>query len=379
MSSSHEHLRAIIVDVTFGVAIPGVALSVLFLVAVAYLRWNPRSRPYLNRVSFRLLTYALVANATLGSLMFIKERKPGASCVFFAFVGVAGPMFSACMFCCIALNLSLVLVFGANGNEMEKYYIIGSVILCLACNIPPLAYGKLGWYAVNGTCWFRDPSPSGQLRWLVGAQSVWMVLMSTVEIISFILIVIFMIRHEATIQQLRADTLSRDATACMTLESNHPAHPIVRYRSMILRIGLYPIFSCFFSLTACGFGVYNVLHVQSLTDLSFILRILDVMITTLRPLLYALLAGTDPSLLRAIRSLHLKSSPSLSSPSQVAPPTFVPSSSCATDSPHSSSMWDNPIGMKQNAEARSRDNCSQPLAAEEEASQEEHDNVALQI
>lgn len=52
------------------------------------------------------------------------------------------------------------------------------------------------WYAVNGTCWFRDPSPSSQLRWLVGAQSVWMVLMSTVEIISFLIIVIFMMRHE---------------------------------------------------------------------------------------------------------------------------------------------------------------------------------------
>ncbi|KAJ7807764.1 hypothetical protein B0H14DRAFT_3874949, partial [Mycena olivaceomarginata] len=188
MSSGHEHLLALIADVTFGVSIPGVALSVLLLITIAYLRWNNCSRPYLNRVSFRLLTYALVANGALGSLMFTKERKEGVSCMFFAFVGVVGPMFSACMFCCIALNLPLVIVFGVNGNKMEKFYVIGSVILCLACNIPPLAYGKLGWYAVNGTCWFRDPSPSSQLRWLVGAQSVWMVLMSTVEIISFLII-----------------------------------------------------------------------------------------------------------------------------------------------------------------------------------------------
>ncbi|KAF7365741.1 hypothetical protein MVEN_00447900 [Mycena venus] len=386
MSSSHERLLALIADVTFGVSIPGVALSVLLFIAIAYLRWNPCSRPYLNRVSFRLLTYALVANAALGSLMFTKERKEGASCMFFAFVGVVGPMFSACMFCCIALNLPLVLVFGVNGNKMEKYYIVGSVILCLACNIPPLAYGKLGWYAVNGTCWFRDPSPSSQLGWLVGAQSVWMVLMSTVEIISFLIIVIFMMRHEARIQHLREDALSRGATACMTVESNRPAHPIVRYRQMILRIGLYPIFSCFFSVTACGFGVYNVLHVQSMTDLSFKLRILDTMITTLRPLLYALLASTDPSFLRAIRSLHPKSSPSpspsSSPPSQLTLPTLnltTLSSSCTTDSPHSSDKWDKTISTKQNAEARSRDNHSQPITAEEEVSQEEHDNVVLQI
>ncbi|KAJ6506936.1 hypothetical protein C8R45DRAFT_971039 [Mycena sanguinolenta] len=380
MSSSHERLKVLIVDVTFGVSIPGVGLSVLLLMAIAYLQWNPRSRPYLNRVSFRLLTCALVANAVLGSLMFIKDRDEGAGCVFFAFVGVVGPMFSACMFCCIALNLPLVLVFGVNGNKMEKYYIIGSVILCLACNIPPLAYGKLGWYAVNGTCWFRDPTPSGQLRWLVGAQSVWMVLMSIVEIISFLLLIIFIMRHEARMQHLREDTLSRDATSCVTLESNSPAHPIVRYRPMILRIALYPIFSCFFSLTACGFGVYNVLHVQSVTDLSFKLRILDTMITTLRPLLYAVLASTDPSFLRAVRSLHPKSSPS-SSP-QVIVPTLIltaPSSSYTTESPHSSNKWQEPISMTQSAEAGSRENYKQPIATEEEASQEEHDNVALQI
>ncbi|KAJ6506962.1 hypothetical protein C8R45DRAFT_514172 [Mycena sanguinolenta] len=263
---------------------------------------------------------------------------------------------------------------------MEKYYIIGSVILCLVCNIPPLAYGKLGWYAVNGTCWFRDPTPSGQLRWLVGAQSVWMVLMSTVEIISFLLLIIFIMRHESRMQHLRADS-SRDATSCVTLESNSPAHPIMRYRPMILRIALYPIFSCFFSLTACGFGVYNVLHVHSVTDLSFKLRILDTMITTLRPLLYALLASTDPSFLRAIRSLHPKSSPS-SSPSQVIVPTLtltVPSSSCTTESPHLSNKWHKPISMTQNAEAGSRENYKQPIAAEEEAPWEEHDNAALQI
>ncbi|KAF7367967.1 hypothetical protein MSAN_00862000 [Mycena sanguinolenta] len=301
-----------------------------------------------------------IANAALGSLMFIKEKREDASCVFFAFVGVAGPMFSACMFCCIALNLPLVLVFGVNGNKMEKYYIIGSVFLCLACNIPPLAFGKLGWYAVNGT--------------------LWMVLMSTAEIISFLLIVIFMMRHQARIQHLREDSLSLDAAACMTVESNRPAHPIVRYRPMILRIGLYPIFSCFFSLTACGFGVYNVLHVKSMTDLSFKLRILDAMITTLRPLLYALLASTDPSFLRAIRSLHSKSSSS--SPSRITLSTLsttTPSSFCTTDSPLSSDMWDKPISSSMKPETRSRDNHHQPIAVEEDTSQEEYDNVALQI
>ncbi|KAJ7824191.1 hypothetical protein B0H14DRAFT_3145779 [Mycena olivaceomarginata] len=147
-----------------------------------------------------------------------------------------------------------------------------------------------------------------------------------------------------------------------------------------------------YRVTACSFGVYNVLHVQSMTDLSFKLRILDTMITTLRPLLYALLASTDPSLLRAIRSLYPNSSPQPSSssssssssspPSQLTLPTLnltAPSSSCTTGSPHSSDKWGKTISVKQNAAACSRDNHNQPITSEDEASQKEHDNVALQI
>ncbi|KAJ7792161.1 hypothetical protein B0H14DRAFT_2932751 [Mycena olivaceomarginata] len=335
MSSGHEHLLALIADVTF----------VLLLIAIAYLQWNTCSRPYLNRVSFRLLICA--SSKCCPWVAHVHQRKGG-----------RWGLCSACMFCCIALNLPLVIVFGVNGNKMEKFYIIGSVILCLACNIPPLAYGKLGWYAVNGTCWFRDPSPSSQLRWLVGAQSVWMVLMSTVEIISFLIIVIFMTRHEARIQHLRADALSRGATACMTLESSRPAHPIVRYRPLILRIGKEGF---------CGSLLPSRLAV--LVSTTFCMY--NTMITTLRPLLYALLASTDPVLIPSCNPLSISnsspqpSSSSSSPPSQLTLPTLnltAPSSSCTTRSPHASDKWDNTISVKQNAAA-----CSQ------------HENVALQI
>jgi hypothetical protein len=38
----------------------------------------------------------------------------------------------------------LVLVHGVNGNKMEKYYIIGSLLLCGVCNGTPWAAGQLG-------------------------------------------------------------------------------------------------------------------------------------------------------------------------------------------------------------------------------------------
>lgn len=50
-------------DVTLGVSIPGVALTAILLFVIAYLRYHPASRSHLDRVSFRLLIYALVAKS----------------------------------------------------------------------------------------------------------------------------------------------------------------------------------------------------------------------------------------------------------------------------------------------------------------------------
>ncbi|KAF8168822.1 hypothetical protein K438DRAFT_1774601 [Mycena galopus ATCC 62051] len=356
MSSSHERSVSVTMDVVLGVTIPGVALSVLFLIATVWLRCIPGSRSHLNRVSFRLLTYALCC---LWGARFHQRKET-----------------------------RLVLAFGVNGNRMEKYYIIGSVFFCSACNITPLAYGKLGWYAETGTCWFRDPSPSRDLRWLLGTQSVWMILMSAMEVVSFLILVIFMMRHAATMQRLRADTLPHNtssvASRTTTFQSSLPAHPIVQYRSMVLRIGLYPLFSCFLSVMACSLDVYTILHPE-MTELNFRLRILDLMVWALRPLIYALLACTDPSFLRAIRSLYPNSSSLSSSISfHVKLPTSnltSTSSQCTADTPHSSNKQGNPIEIvRAGVEAHSHGGHNPPITVEEEeSSQEERDNVAVQI
>ncbi|KAJ6539887.1 hypothetical protein DFH09DRAFT_1368687 [Mycena vulgaris] len=309
MSSKQLHLLAIIHDVMLGVAITGVALSVLLLAAFAYLAWNPISRPHLNRVSFRLIVYAIISKyaAVIFSLQIFIDLTPSPVCSFFAFLGFTTPMFSACMFCCVALNLQLVLVYGVNGNKMEKYYIAGSVLLCAICNVPTWIAGELGWYAANGTCWLRDPTPTIQLHWLVATQSVPMVLMSSIEVLSFFTILILMVRHQRRILRLRADTtcqtISESGASIATLASSRPQPPIVRYRRMILRIGLYPLLSCFFSITACVLDVYSVKN-PVLTDLNLNLRIFDMSVYILRPILYALLTATDPSFLYALRALR---------------------------------------------------------------------------
>ncbi|KAJ7926234.1 hypothetical protein B0H13DRAFT_1862504 [Mycena leptocephala] len=233
---SSEKFPELVEDVTLGLSIPGVALSVLLLAAIAFLQWNPVSRPYLDRVSFRLLVYALVANVIFGSLMFFNMKETSPGCSFVAFLYGTTPMFSACVFCCMAVNLQLVLIHGVNGSKMEKYYLSAAAFLCGACNIPPLIAGEFGWYATTGKCWLREPTPAVQQHWMIGTQSVPMILMSAIEGVSFMNILIFMLLQ-----------------ACV-----HRRAPISHHFHMNLRI-----------FNAC---VYSI-----------------------RPLLYALLAATDPS------------------------------------------------------------------------------------
>ncbi|KAJ6517289.1 hypothetical protein C8R47DRAFT_1254757 [Mycena vitilis] len=262
MSDSEHHLVVFIKAVKLGVSTPGVALSILLLLFIAYLLWNPVSRPYLDRVSFRLLSYALVANVIVGAttLPNMKETTPGCSVV--AFLGTTSPLFAAAMFCSMALNLQLVLLYSINGNKMEKYYIVGAFILCGACSFPTAAAGELGWYATNGVCWLRDPLPAVQLHWLIATQSIPMLSMSAIELFSFARITIFMIKHSRTMQRLRDEAMSQSTdipdSGIAALAATLPEHPIVQYRSTIIRIALYPLLSCFLSTTACILDVYSI-------------------------------------------------------------------------------------------------------------------------
>jgi hypothetical protein len=37
-----------------------------------------------------------------------------------------------------------VLAHGVSGQKMEKYYILGTALVCLICTVTPFAAGKLG-------------------------------------------------------------------------------------------------------------------------------------------------------------------------------------------------------------------------------------------
>ncbi|KAJ7032632.1 hypothetical protein C8F04DRAFT_1074631 [Mycena alexandri] len=297
MSNTKLHvpnaLDAHLEDVVLAFGIAGVVLPALLLLAIAYAAWNPVSRHHLNRVSFRFLVCALISNLIFAATSIPTFSGPSAGCSFMAFFGLSILMFTACMFFCIALNLQLVLVHHVNGNLMEKFYYIGSVAVVAILNITPYAAGQFGYY--NGTCWFSSPDPDVQFRWLLGSQSVWMLLMSTGEVLCFLVILGYMYRiHSPAIGK----------------------PPIVAYRSFILRIGLYPLLSCCLNFSGSILDIWLSKNPVP-TELQWRLSFVDLCVFGLRPILYTFLAAADPGFLCAIRALlnNSKTTPSISSTS----------------------------------------------------------------
>ncbi|KAF7360850.1 hypothetical protein MSAN_01114400 [Mycena sanguinolenta] len=274
-------------------AIAGVVLTAVMLLSIAYAAWNHVSRPHLNRVSFRLLVCALISNLNFGATFLPVFSGPSAGCSFLAFFGVSNLMFSACMLFCTALNLQLVIVHFVNGNMMEKYYYIGSVVFVAICNVTPYAAGQYGYY--NGDCWFNNPDPEMQFRWLVGSQTVWTLLMSTGEVVSFSVILGHMLLSQAT--QMRITKLRSHISS-----SERPKPLIIAYRSIIFRISLYPLLSCCLSFTGSILDIW-LAKIPSSTTPEWLLS-LDLFVYVLRPILYTLLVAGDPSFLRALRALR---------------------------------------------------------------------------
>ncbi|KAJ7080994.1 hypothetical protein C8R44DRAFT_992354 [Mycena epipterygia] len=296
MSNTKLHvpnaLDAHIQDVVLTFGITGIGLTALLLLAIAYAAWNPISRHYLNRVSFRLLVCALISNLIFAATSIPVFSGPSAGCSFMAFFGLSILMFSACMFFCTALNLQLVLVHHVNGNSMEKFYYIGSVAAVAILNIAPYAAGQFGYY--NSTCWFSDPRPDVQFRWLLGSQSIWILLMSTGEVVSFFVILEYMYRTHRQSVSWNPSTLSFGTI---------PKPPTVIYRRIIFRIGLYPLLSCSLNFTGSILDIWLTKN-PAPTELQWRLSFVDLCVFSLRPILYTLLAAADPGFLRAMSALR---------------------------------------------------------------------------
>ncbi|KAJ7352159.1 hypothetical protein DFH08DRAFT_990318 [Mycena albidolilacea] len=197
---------------------------------------------------------------------------PGWRCSFTSFLSNLSIMFSGCLFL-------LVVVQNISGQAMEKYYVAGAVLICLICNIPLYASGNLGHVLIPvETCWFNNPDKEARFRWVIGTQISWMFIFAVGEAGAFLIILGYLVTHEFYL-------LRRPAHTETAYSSEGAGSTILKFRNIILRIGLYPLVSCVLNLTV---GVID-LHVATCAG---------------RPLIYGLLAATDPSFIRALNALR---------------------------------------------------------------------------
>ncbi|KAJ7748226.1 hypothetical protein B0H14DRAFT_3513857 [Mycena olivaceomarginata] len=165
----------ILTRVIVGLIAPGFGLTVVLLALFKYAAWNPVSRRYVDCVSLRLLTYALIAHLVFCVTFPMSSLNvhPGWQCDLLAFGMNLSLMFSAGVFFCIALNLLLVLALRVNGQKMEKYYVFGITFTCLIVNLASYASGSLG-----------HQMGRGQRDMLI----FWIVLFAVGEVVAFLVI-----------------------------------------------------------------------------------------------------------------------------------------------------------------------------------------------
>ncbi|KAG5640985.1 hypothetical protein DXG03_006449 [Asterophora parasitica] len=299
---------------TYACTIPGTVVCGLVLMAYGITALSPIARKCFDRVSFRLLVYSLLFNVLFGIVYAATPTHPIAGCDVGAFLVNTTLCFATFFTTCIAINLQLVLVHGVNGQKLEKYYLLGVIILSLALNVPTMVLHQFGWNELSATCWYSNPDDKARLRWIIGTQSFWISLAATIETICSSVVLFWMYLFHRDITALnRASESTVGKHECTkytkrTTNSNRSAMLTddPRYKKIILRIvSLLMNYSTV--ILDLNMSINSVT-----TQLDFRLLVLDLILYGLRTLAYGVLAAGDPVRkllprldLRLIRSIHV--------------------------------------------------------------------------
>jgi hypothetical protein len=181
----------------------GAGLCFLILLVIAAVWIHPKSRKHLDRVSFRLVTTALICNMFYGIFSTVggMSKGPSKTCGFSVFVLQLTLQMSTLLLYFIALNLQLILVHHMTGPRLEKLYIIASVLLSLIITIPPYANGQYGWDDLEQDCWYTSTEKKDRLAWQIATQIVWMALIVVAELFAVFSVFLYMLRHHVCPQR----------------------------------------------------------------------------------------------------------------------------------------------------------------------------------
>ncbi|KAJ8481405.1 hypothetical protein ONZ45_g15322 [Pleurotus djamor] len=278
----------------------GAGVCFLVLLVIGTVSLHLKARAHLDRVSFRIVAYALIANLVFGISSAVGGTFTGPS----SLCGVSILFlqytlhFSNFLFFCIALNLQLVVVHSINGRAMEKYYYIFAALLSLVLVVPPFATGQYGWDPLQKVCWYANANVRSRIIWQMTTQMAWTSLSVLGEVICSIVVLVFMIRHNNRHRRIFSPVKSTSETnAPQVLHAN-------RYKNIIFRISLYPIVSCLVNLMSVVTALHSTFSngIQDQTDYNVFC--LSSALYGGRAIVYGLLALTDPALVRGMKALY---------------------------------------------------------------------------
>ncbi|KAJ3812841.1 hypothetical protein EV368DRAFT_82866 [Lentinula lateritia] len=280
----------------------GASFCLIVLLVVAAVWWNPKSRPHLDRVSFRIVTVALFVNmlfgisSTVGGIL----TEDSFLCGFSIFVLQLTLQFSSFLLFCIVLNLQLVVLYGLDGQKLERYYFIGSFLMSIILVIPPYAAGQYGWDPLEQVCWYTNDDPRQRIAWQIGTQMAWTAMLAFGEIAASVSVTIFMLKHRIRTRQIFVSTSGTGTVSSSPPQVVHANN----YKRIIIRIALYPLASCFVNVLS----IFTALH-STLTDgihdqEDYNILLLSDFLYGGRAIVYALLAASDPALVRGVQTLY---------------------------------------------------------------------------
>ncbi|KAK1229964.1 hypothetical protein PQX77_006958 [Marasmius sp. AFHP31] len=285
-----------------------ISLSSLVLLLALVATTHPKARKLIDRVSFRLLVATIAINLanTIVDLYIsgnVQLKNPP-SCQALVWSKAFTGNFSSTLLLLIGLNLQLVMIHGVNGNKMERFYYPGAFLLAMLSSIPLFCdFDQYRWDSDHRMCAYMANKPEQVER--IGTQVFWPIFCIVGEIVTFICIVVFMIRNKVfdlTFRKRYAEPQSYSTSP----HSSQPSLPSVgslltpsKNRMIIFRIALYPLLAAF-TLSVLVVSVFLV-HTGKSTPMTFFV---SATIVCSRPIVYAVLAIFDPSMVRALGELR---------------------------------------------------------------------------
>ncbi|KAK1223056.1 hypothetical protein PQX77_014055 [Marasmius sp. AFHP31] len=285
----------------------GAGVCFIVLVITALVWTHPRSRAHLDRVSFRVVVWVVFANMLFGIASAVGGTRtgPGFICGFSIFILQLTLQFSGFLLFSIALNLQLVVVHGMNGKRLEKFYLIGSAVLACALVIPPYAAHQYGWDPLEKDCWYTNDNRGERIAWQagVGTQVAWTFLTVIGELICSVAVLAFLLRHNLNFRRVFTPTTTSTIQGSNTTRSTAPrVIKATRYKSIIIRVALYPLASCLVNLLSIATVLHSTISngIHDTTDYNVLL--LSDFLYGGRAIVYGFLAATDPALVRGVKS-----------------------------------------------------------------------------